>query len=514
MGSLTFVFHEGHFTDRLWTQVHLCRSLLEDFRATIKSSEAAGFLGIFRRVRNLHVTTRIPILLTANVLHSAPKTRVAKGDNRNWPQSISNVVPFGFDSLVRAVGQWCIILANPTPLMFLADALDLCGFPLFDAVTNSPTFLDLFIPSFRNTCTRLRSCRPPDKLPVPHLYMITVFLFRVIAGRSSYNSIMMWTKGRELELYGILSDAVTIFHAFAFHFSKDVERPPDLHPDLAPASNPSEPVDPIVDLLSMQTDACYATGCKRSFQEVGRAFRKCGACTRVAYCSRECQITDWIDAEFPHRVVCRQLQIFNEAGGSLKTNDREALLKVFDYSLGDSVIGPLHAWFKARVARKEIEDLQAHLESPEIVEVEQGMQEEIPTSAQERCMMCSHPWQSHAALPMDPSDRNFTRRRGPCITTSCGGFHSAVQLWQDDTTCNCGAPLHLHAQLNDETAPPMPPALPPLPPRLGFSAPPIASFNGVPAVSHGSVGRRVGLGYMCLRPPVYGYVGPPACTSV
>jgi hypothetical protein len=40
----------------------LCRSLLEDFRATIKSSEAAGFLGIFRRVRNLHVTTRIRIL--------------------------------------------------------------------------------------------------------------------------------------------------------------------------------------------------------------------------------------------------------------------------------------------------------------------------------------------------------------------------------------------------------------------------------------------------------------------
>ncbi|KAJ7862255.1 hypothetical protein B0H14DRAFT_2441425 [Mycena olivaceomarginata] len=339
--------------------------------------------------------------LTANVLHSAPKTRVAKGDNRNWPQSISNVVPFGFDSLVRAMGQWCIILPNPTPLMFLADALDLCGFPLFDAVTNSPTFLDLFIPSFRNTCTRLRSCRPPDKLPVPHLYTIAVFLFRVIAGRSSYNSIMMWTKGRELELYGILSDAVTIcrdpsisplhsekgqmdmavsvniFHAFAFHFAKDVERPPDLHPDLAPASNPSEPVDPIVDLLSMQTDACYATGCKRSFQEVGRAFRKCGACTRVAYCSRECQITDWKDAEFPHRVVCRQLQIFNQAGGSLKTNDREALLEAFDYSLGDSVIGPLHAWFKARAARKEIEDLQAHLESPEIVEVEQGVQDEV-----------------------------------------------------------------------------------------------------------------------------------------
>jgi hypothetical protein len=68
-------------------------------------------------------------------------------------------------------------------------------------------------------------------------------------------SIMLWTKGHELEIYKILSDAGTIyrdpkispvngynhenwmsmainfFHVFAFHLPKDVERAPYLHPE-------------------------------------------------------------------------------------------------------------------------------------------------------------------------------------------------------------------------------------------------------------------------------------------
>ncbi|KAJ7633240.1 hypothetical protein FB45DRAFT_523951 [Roridomyces roridus] len=51
MSKLTLVFGQGHFTDRLWAEVELCRSLLADFAAKIKSYEAAaaGFGGFLRK---------------------------------------------------------------------------------------------------------------------------------------------------------------------------------------------------------------------------------------------------------------------------------------------------------------------------------------------------------------------------------------------------------------------------------------------------------------------------------
>ncbi|KAJ7482984.1 hypothetical protein B0H11DRAFT_1807323 [Mycena galericulata] len=328
--------------------------------------------------------------LSALVLRETNKKRAAKGDNKYWPESISNVIPFGFDGLVDAVGQWGLILPTPAPLMFLGDALDLCGRPLFIAVTTSPTFLDRFISSFRITCARLRNPRSTDTFATPPaLYILGVVTFRIIAERSSQNSITIWTQGRELELYKILSDACTIchdprlspldsepgrtdmgaavniFHAFAFHFSKDVERPPGLHPALAPASGstPEEPLSALYSTFHIRAPECYAPGCRRSFQEVGQAFRSCGACRWVTYCSRECQLADWAAAGFPHKVVCKQLQIFNKAGGNLILDkwDKQAFLKVFDHDTGDPVVLPLQAWFKARDEQREIEDLQAHV---------------------------------------------------------------------------------------------------------------------------------------------------------
>ncbi|KAJ7256992.1 hypothetical protein C8J57DRAFT_1649071 [Mycena rebaudengoi] len=49
MARMTLVFDAGHFTDRLWNEVHLCRSLLDGFNVKIDSYAAEGFLGIFRK---------------------------------------------------------------------------------------------------------------------------------------------------------------------------------------------------------------------------------------------------------------------------------------------------------------------------------------------------------------------------------------------------------------------------------------------------------------------------------
>ncbi|KAJ6517292.1 hypothetical protein C8R47DRAFT_251186 [Mycena vitilis] len=318
-------------------------------------------------------------LIPGDIYRESNTIRVAKGDNKNWPRSISDVAPFGFDSLVEVMSQWAILLPIPSAFVYLGGALHVCGRPLFTALTSSSTFLDRFIYVLRTTCAYLRRSRP-DGVPLHPLWMIGICLCRIILGRTSRNSIEIWVKGREVELYTILSEAVDIcydqqlalrypdeaksdlafsanmFHAFTVHFSKDVSRPPNLHPGLAPVKS-TETVDPAQQLrsqLGRLNDTCYAAGCTRTIQEVGHAFRKCADCKYVAYCSRQCQAADWKDSNFPHKTICKQLQIFDAAGGR---RDRETFLANFDRSIGDPVVKPLNAWFDACDERKEMEDL-------------------------------------------------------------------------------------------------------------------------------------------------------------
>ncbi|KAJ7877797.1 hypothetical protein B0H13DRAFT_2668264 [Mycena leptocephala] len=49
MAKLTLVFDEGSFTDRLWAEVALCRSLLAELYAKINSYASAGFRGLLDR---------------------------------------------------------------------------------------------------------------------------------------------------------------------------------------------------------------------------------------------------------------------------------------------------------------------------------------------------------------------------------------------------------------------------------------------------------------------------------
>ncbi|KAJ7663299.1 hypothetical protein DFH06DRAFT_1324773 [Mycena polygramma] len=319
-------------------------------------------------------------LVPGDIFRLANVISVAKGDNKHWPRSTAEVAPFGFDALVEVMGQWMVLLPHPSALVYLGGAMHLCGRSMFTAVTSSSTFLDRLIHTLRTACVSVRSSRV-DLLPMHPLWMIAMGIVRIILERTSRNSVEIWVHGRELELYSLLSEAVTIccdpelsreypgesrnllpvavtlFHAFAFHFSKDVPRPPDLHPKLAPApaSDPPDSVDQLHDHLTARSDTCYAAGCTHTFQEVGHAFQKCAGCKHVAYCSRECQVADWKDPDFPHKIICKQLQIFDGAGG---LRDAETFLQDFDHAIGDELVEPLLVWCKAQDERKEMEDLR------------------------------------------------------------------------------------------------------------------------------------------------------------
>ncbi|KAJ7624260.1 hypothetical protein DFH06DRAFT_1339973 [Mycena polygramma] len=319
-------------------------------------------------------------IIPADVLRQTSTIRLAKGDNKNWPRSVSEVAPFGFDALVEVVGQWAVMLPNSSPLVYLGNTLHVCGRSVFTAVTSSPNFLDRLIYALRTTCEWMRSART-DRLPLHPMWMIAMCICRILLERTSRNGVEIWVRGREVELYTLLSEAITIccdpqlsldypdgakedlalsvnfFHAFTVHFSADVPRPPDLHPELAPApdSGPVEPADRLRSHLLSRSDTCYAAGCTHTFQEVGHAFQKCAGCKYVAYCSRECQAADWRDPDFPHKRICKQLQVFDAAGGR---GEKETFLSNFDHSVGDEVVEPLIAWFKVRDERKEMEDLR------------------------------------------------------------------------------------------------------------------------------------------------------------
>ncbi|KAJ6505110.1 hypothetical protein C8R45DRAFT_1090861 [Mycena sanguinolenta] len=74
---------------------------------------------------------------------------------------------------------------------------------------------------------------------------------------------------------------------------------------------------------------------------------------------------------------------------------------------------------------------------------------------------------------MDPNDRNFPRRKGPCQSTRCAGFFTTdIRTWEPTTLCECGAPWMSHTFLPDEvssTPAQPPPQHPPHVPVAGSS---------------------------------------------
>ncbi|KAJ7256980.1 hypothetical protein C8J57DRAFT_554718 [Mycena rebaudengoi] len=55
MGQMASVFDPGQFTGRLWTEIFLCHSLLEEFYTKLKSYEASGFLRLLRKAQMVAV---------------------------------------------------------------------------------------------------------------------------------------------------------------------------------------------------------------------------------------------------------------------------------------------------------------------------------------------------------------------------------------------------------------------------------------------------------------------------
>ncbi|KAJ7459449.1 hypothetical protein B0H11DRAFT_2286383 [Mycena galericulata] len=325
-------------------------------------------------------------------LNGASKVKIAKGVAKGWPTRISDVMPSGPDPLVAALGQWILVLDEPTnPLEFVAVALPICGRPLFIAISTSPKFLQQLIVAMKVVCRRLQDGSQTQWHDEYPLVPFGHFLYAVMMTRTSVNSIMAWTLGHEMQLWSVFSDAadilrsqasaatreeehrdclntIRIFRELIEQFSPEAIKPRKIHPDLVvhprtpPGAFPSYTKAGLHDLVIFVADLknqpyCFVLGCPRAFQEIGNTFRRCAACGVPGYCSTACQRTDWKDSKFPHKVYCKKIKVFLDAAGRAKLDfyDSESFLRKFKRDLiPQTTLQDIEAW--ARVRRAEVEE--------------------------------------------------------------------------------------------------------------------------------------------------------------
>ncbi|GJE98865.1 zinc finger MYND domain-containing protein [Phanerochaete sordida] len=55
-------------------------------------------------------------------------------------------------------------------------------------------------------------------------------------------------------------------------------------------------------------ERCWAPGCRATCVAAQRPFAACSGCSRVTYCSRECQARAWRHTNAPHQAICRTIR--------------------------------------------------------------------------------------------------------------------------------------------------------------------------------------------------------------
>lgn len=307
--------------------------------------------------------------------------RVAKGQGaKRWPTCISDVIPFGAEMTVQSVGQWLVLLPDPSACSYLKESLRLCEGLVFAAITNSQSFLQRFIVAFRGECIRLRQPRRHKRIQ-SHITIIARFVYQITESALAAPSrtiVTDWARGHENEVLTTLSDAiylcrdeelspiqseddannrdvnVTSFYVFGSLCSlNDDRRPPGLHPHLMKSHG-----GPTTQMHKAQHVVCFIQGfrksrhchgCSISLPEVGTTFQKCSACAVAVYCSTACQAADWTHSQYPHKVYCQKIQTFVAAGGGLeklgwKHAGSMEFLRDFDHQAAGDTMLELYDW--------------------------------------------------------------------------------------------------------------------------------------------------------------------------
>ncbi|KAF9053309.1 hypothetical protein BJ165DRAFT_853995 [Panaeolus papilionaceus] len=296
------------------------------------------------------------IVLLCGALLLAPFKAVAQGKYPLWPRKLSSLIPFGTDDAVYSILQWFRISPQAPLLQFLLAIVLHVRSPFYPSLIkfNFPTIvinstkamLDVFIKIF-------------DEKTIPHvmrLVAVETFMQQSFAlsefleyFQSRYLSgdvrlfLVDGCETKALQLCSLITclrpvaasvkdtDNSNLYHELerlAKTTGSSLYRKLNMHL----ATNPFQQ-RMLHAVLIVEEDSnkffgsldefeaemglsfiwfggyeygCAArssNGCQESLETAGREMKLCDRCVGVYYCGRECQHSDWNDANHPHRKV-------------------------------------------------------------------------------------------------------------------------------------------------------------------------------------------------------------------
>ncbi|KAJ6588359.1 hypothetical protein B0H19DRAFT_1301069 [Mycena capillaripes] len=258
------------------------------------------------------------------VAHNAKKAAKQR-KNVLWPKKPSDLLPYGPDSSVRAMGYWIERAPKAIWIGLVGSMLEICKRSMIPPLIASPYIPEksvgmVEIPVMLHLFLRASPSRQAKATPASLL----ADMKRCAAGLESVRPIARNVKPytSETEQDATYIENVFIPLAATVHCHLELPYDPKTYPPIVLANSLSiletEDDPSIIAFQAFYQLACHerccSPGCTETFASQGRKFSLCSGCSRVPFCSKQCLTTAWKYPNVAHRDVCKKIMAVSVAG--------------------------------------------------------------------------------------------------------------------------------------------------------------------------------------------------------
>ncbi|KAJ7130186.1 hypothetical protein C8R44DRAFT_62039 [Mycena epipterygia] len=278
------------------------------------------------------------------VAHNAEKA-AKQGKNVLWPTKPSDLLPYGPESSVRAMGYW--IERSPTPMWIglLGSIMEICKRSMIPTLITSPYIPEksvgmVEVPVMVHLLSGMGKATPASCLA--DIKRCAVF-FLQLQGFCDRHELLKFFSGHEDFLFRAMKtgleavrkiakdvkpytaeteqDALYIEHVFInlaatvhchleLPFDSKLYLPVVLANSLAALKNEKDPATMAFQAFHQLAfhERCCSPGCTETFASLGRKFSLCSGCSRVPFCSKQCLTTAWKYPNIAHKDVCKKIK--------------------------------------------------------------------------------------------------------------------------------------------------------------------------------------------------------------
>ncbi|KAJ7747943.1 hypothetical protein DFH07DRAFT_574171 [Mycena maculata] len=291
------------------------------------------------------------------VAHNAEKA-AKQGKNVLWPTKPADLLPYGPDSSVRAMGYWIERAPSALWIGLVGSMLEICKRTMIPALITSPYIpeksigiveVPIMVHMVRTAEPRRKSAATPaacladvKRCAVFFLQLQTFCdrheLLKFFSGQEDFFFRAMKTaldfvrdiardvkpSTARLDVIGIgeteqeVSYIESVFVTLAATVHCHLGLPFDskkytalvLAHSLAVLKTDKDPA-----IIAFQAfyqlafhERCCSPGCTETFASLGRKFSLCSGCSRVPFCSKQCLTTAWKYPNVAHKDVCKKIK--------------------------------------------------------------------------------------------------------------------------------------------------------------------------------------------------------------